>query len=42
MKYLVQAILIDNMGNNTIETVTDSFRTDFEIKKRKHIAYNIV
>lgn len=28
MKYLVQAILIDNTGRNTIETVIDSFRTD--------------
>lgn len=43
MKYLVQAILIDNMGNNTIETVIDSFRTDdyertlkFVMQKHKH------
>ena len=28
MEYLVQAILIDNTGRNTIETVIDSFRTD--------------
>ena len=28
MKYLVQAILIDNTGRNVIETVIDSFRTD--------------
>ena len=28
MKYLLQAILIDNTGRNTIETVIDSFRTD--------------
>ena len=28
MKYLVQAILIDNTGRNTIETVVDSFKTD--------------
>lgn len=28
MKYLVQAILIDNAGNNTIETVIDSFRLE--------------
>ena len=52
MKYLVQAILIDNMGNNIIETVTDSFRTDdyertlkFAMQKHKHnyhYQYNVL
>lgn len=28
MKYLVQAILVDNTGRNIIETVIDSFKTD--------------
>lgn len=28
MKYLAQAILIDNTGRNTIETVIDSIKTD--------------
>lgn len=52
MKYLVQAILIDNMGNNTIETVIDSFRTDdyertlkFVMQKHKHshnYQYNVL
>lgn len=28
MKYLVQAILVDNTGRNTIETVVDSIKTD--------------
>lgn len=27
-KYLVQAILVDNTGRNTIETVVDSIKTD--------------
>lgn len=27
-KYLVQAILIDNTGNETIESVVDSIKTD--------------
>lgn len=41
MKYLAQAILIDNTGRNTIETVTDSFKTDdytttVEFMMRRH------
>lgn len=28
MKYLAQAILIDNTGRDTIETVIDSIKTD--------------
>lgn len=28
MKYLAQAILIDDTGRNTVETVIDSFKTD--------------
>ena len=41
MKYLAQAILIDNTGINTVETVVDSFRTDdynatFDFLMKRH------
>lgn len=41
MKYLAQAILIDNDGRNTIESVIDSIKTDddratIEFLMRRH------
>ena len=41
MKYLAQAILIDNDGRNTIESVVDSIKTDddratIEFLMRRH------
>ncbi len=48
MKYLVQAILIDNIGKTTIETVVDSIKTDnldetleFVMKRHKHCPHYI-
>ena len=41
MKYLAQAILIDNTGINTVVTVVDSFKTDdynatFDFLMKRH------